>query len=322
MAVQQSLEFEKPTAELEAKLLELEQSYAGGKVELKADIKRLEKKIQDLKKKIYAGLDPWEVTQLARHPNRPYTLDYVQLICDDFIELHGDRKHGDDPAIVGGLASIGGRSVVLIGHQKGRATKDKIFRNFGMPNPEGYRKALRLMCMAERLRKPIVTLIDTPGAFPGVSAEQRGQSEAIATNLTVMSKLKVPIVTVIIGEGGSGGALAIGVADKVMMMEYSIYSVISPEGCAAILWKDGTKADIAAKALKIGAKELLKFRIIDKIIKEPLGAAHNDLERAAKNVKEAILISLDKLMPISIEMLLEARYNKYRSIGIFHNPAL
>ncbi len=322
MAVHQALEFERSLVELEAKLLELKHSHTKGKVDLKTDIKRLEKKLQDLKKKIYAGLNPWEITQIARHPNRPYTLDYVRLICEDFIEFHGDRKYGDDPAIVGGLASIGGRSVMLIGHQKGRATKEKIFRNFGMPNPEGYRKALRLMCMAERLKKPIVTFIDTPGAFPGIGAEERGQSEAIAENLTVMSRLKVPIVSIIIGEGGSGGALAIGVADRIMMMEYSIYSVISPEGCAAILWKDGSKAEIAAKELKIGAKELLKLGIIEKVIKEPLGAAHGSLEKAARSVKEAILVSLDELTPISIEMILKARYKKYREIGIFHNPSI
>ncbi|MFQ5585504.1 MAG: acetyl-CoA carboxylase carboxyltransferase subunit alpha [Thermodesulfobacteriota bacterium] len=322
MTLKQPLEFEKPVAELESQLREVKGLYADGKVELKDDIKVLEKTVQALKKKVYSRLTPWQVAQLARHPNRPYTLDYVKLVCDDFVELHGDRKYKDDPAIVGGLASIGGASVMLIGHQKGRSTKDKIYRNFGMPNPEGYRKGLRLMKLAERLGRPVVTFIDTPGAFPGIGAEERGQSEAIAENLMVMSRLKVPVVSVVIGEGGSGGALAIGVADRVIMMEYSIYSVISPEGCAAILWRDGSKADVAAEALKIGAKELLKLGVVDKVIKEPLGGAHSNWESAAKSVKKVILASLDELKKISVDKLVEARYNKYRKMGKFLDPAL
>ncbi len=322
MTLRQALEFEKPVAELEAHLREVKGLYAEGKVELKEDIKTLEKTVQALKRKVYAKLTPWQVAQIARHPNRPYTLDYIKLICDDFIELHGDRKYKDDPAIVGGFASIGGVSVMLIGHQKGRATKDKIYRNFGMPNPEGYRKALRLMKLAERLGRPVVTFIDTPGAFPGIGAEERGQSEAIAENLMVMSRLKVPIVAIVIGEGGSGGALAIGVGDRVVMMEHSIYSVISPEGCAAILWRDGAKADAAAEALKIGAKELLKLGVIDKIIKEPLGGAHSNWESAAKSLQKEIVASLEGLRGTTVENLVEARYRKYRKMGVFLDPAL
>ena len=321
MTLKQSLEFEKPVAELEARLSEVKGLYEQGRVELKDDIKTLEKTVQALKRKIYTRLTPWQVAQIARHPNRPYTLDYVNLICDDFMELHGDRKFKDDPAIVGGLASIGGISVMLIGHQKGRATKDKIYRNFGMPHPEGYRKGLRLMCLAERLGIPVVTFIDTPGAFPGIGAEERGQSEAIAENLMVMSQLKVPIIAVVIGEGGSGGALAIGVADKVMMMEFSIYSVISPEGCAAILWRDGDKADVAAEALKIGAKELLKLGVIDKILKEPLGGAHSNWEAAAKSMKKELLSSLRELQATTVDTLVEMRYKKYRQMGIFLDPS-
>ncbi len=317
MSSRQHLEFEKPVIELESKLKELEELYVEGRSELKGEVAALAKKVTDLKKRIFSGLTPWQITQLARHPNRPYTLDYISHICEDFIELHGDRCYGDDAAIVGGLARIDGRAVVLIGHQKGRTTKEKIHRNFGMPNPEGYRKAMRLMRLAERFERPVVTFIDTPGAFPGIGAEERGQAEAIATSLMVMSGLRVPSLSVIIGEGGSGGALAIGVADKVMMMEYSTYSVISPEGCAAILWKNGGKADVAARSLKITARDLLKLGIIDKVIKEPLGAAHSDTAAAAKNMKKAIVSALGELDGMERGDLLKKRYDKYRGMGIF-----
>jgi len=257
MALQQFLEFEKTVVELEKRIEELQQAAMEDKVDNSREVDRLKRNAARLKMEIFSNLTPWQITQLARHPLRPYTLDYIPRIFNDFIELHGDRNFRDDPAIVGGLATFNGESVIVIGHQKGRTTKEKVFRNFGMPNPEGYRKALRLMSMAERFKKPIITFIDTPGAFPGIGAEERGQAEAIAKNLMVMSRFKVPIIVVVIGEGGSGGALAIGVGDRVLMLEYATYSVISPEGCAAILWKDGSKSDIAAKALKITASTFI-----------------------------------------------------------------
>lgn len=309
----QDLDFEKPIVELENQLRELKAYYPeNGK-----EIKRLEDRLIKLKKQVFSNLSPWQITQLARHPLRPYTLDYVSLIFDDFIELHGDRCFMDDPSIIGGLGKIDGEPVMLIGHQKGRSTKEKVFRNFGMPHPEGYRKALRLMKIAERFGIPIVTMIDTPGAYPGVGAEERGQAEAIARNLETMAGLRIPLVAVVIGEGGSGGALAIGVGDRVLMLEYAIYSVISPEGCAAILWKDGSKADLAANALKMTSKDLLGFGIIDEVIKEPPGGAHTDYQEAGRLVKEAIKKSFECLKGMPCQDLLANRYKKYRAMGKF-----
>jgi acetyl-CoA carboxylase carboxyl transferase subunit alpha len=314
------LEFEKPVEELEKKIDELRAFEASGNARSSEDIAKLEKKTKALLKDLYGKLTPQQITQVARHPYRPYTLDYVQNVFEDFIELHGDRTFRDDPAITGGLARLDGAPVVVLGHQKGRNTKEKVFRNFGMPNPEGYRKAKRLFELAERFSLPLFTFIDTPGAYPGVGAEERGQSEAIAANLMAMSRLKVPVIATVIGEGGSGGALAIGVADRVNMMEFSTYSVISPEGCAAILWKDGSKADLAAKALKIDAGELLKLGVIDKVVKEPVGGAHRDPAAAFKNLKSAILPQLKELKELDAASLVEARYRKYRSMGFFTEP--
>ena len=322
MALQQFLEFEKPVVELEKKIEELRQIALEKRVDNSLEIERLSQNAMRLQQEIFSNLTPWQITQLARHPLRPYTLDYIPRLFNDFIELHGDRNFRDDPAIVGGLAMLENEPVIVIGHQKGRTTKEKVFRNFGMPNPEGYRKAIRLMSMAERLRKPIITFIDTPGAFPGIGAEERGQAEAIAKNLMVMSRLKVPIIVVVIGEGGSGGALAIGVGDRVLMLEYSTYSVISPEGCAAILWKDGSKADIAARALKITAKDLYKFGIIDEIVKEPLGGAHQNIDVMATTLKEALVRSLHELKKVSLDDLLDKRYKKYREIGKFYDEVI
>ena len=322
MALQQFLEFEKPVVELEKKIEELRQIALEKRVDNSLEIERLSQNAIQLQQEIFANLTPWQITQLARHPLRPYTLDYMPRLFNDFIELHGDRNFRDDPAIVGGLAMLENEPVIVIGHQKGRTTKEKVFRNFGMPNPEGYRKAIRLMSMAERLKKPIITFIDTPGAFPGIGAEERGQAEAIAKNLMVMSRLKVPIIVVVIGEGGSGGALAIGVGDRVLMLEYSTYSVISPEGCAAILWKDGSKADIAAKALKITAKDLYKLGIIDEIVKEPLGGAHQNIDVMATTLKEALARSLHELKKISPDELVNKRYKKYREIGKFQEAVI
>ncbi len=314
------LEFEKPVEEIEKKIEELKAFQSEGPSRHADEIAKLEKKAKNLLKELYSRLTPSQVTQVARHPDRPYTLDYIQNIFEDFMELHGDRCFKDDPAIVGGIARLDGAPVLVLGQQKGRNTKDKVLRNFGMPHPEGYRKALRLMEMAARFRRPIFTFIDTPGAYPGIGAEERGQSEAIASNLMAMSRLKVPIVTTVIGEGGSGGALAIGVADRVLMMEFSTYSVISPEGCAAILWKDGTKADLAAKALKIEAEELLKIGVVDKVVKEPVGGAHREPEVAYKNLKSALISSLKELSPLDQEDLIEARYEKFRGMGVFSEP--
>ncbi len=314
------LEFEKPVEEIEKKIEELRTYEATGNVRSSEDIAKLEKKAKGLLKEIYGKLTPQQITLVARHPDRPYTLDYIQNIFEEFMELHGDRSFRDDPAIVGGVARLDGTPVVVLGQQKGRNTKEKVHRNFGMPHPEGYRKALRLFELAERFDLPVFTFIDTPGAYPGIGAEERGQSEAIATNLLVMSRLKVPIIATVIGEGGSGGALAIGVADRVNMMEFSTYSVISPEGCAAILWKDGSKADLAAKALKVDAGELLKMGIIDKVIKEPLGGAHREPATTFKNLKVALTGELDELARLDKEALVEARYRKFRGMGVFAEP--
>lgn len=314
------LEFEKPVEEIEKKIEELRTFEATGSLKSPDDIVKLEKKARGLLKDIYARLSPQQITLVARHPDRPYTLDYINGIFDEFMELHGDRCFKDDPAIVGGLARLEGEPCVVLGQQKGRNTKDKVYRNFGMPHPEGYRKALRLFEMADRFSLPVFTFIDTPGAYPGIGAEERGQSEAIATNLMVMSRLRVPVVATVIGEGGSGGALAIGVADRVLMMEFSTYSVISPEGCAAILWKDGGKADLAAKALKIDAGELMKLGIVDKAVKEPVGGAHRDPSTAIKNLKAALVAQLRELAAVEPGALVEARYAKFRKMGVFSEP--
>ncbi|CAG1066311.1 acetyl-CoA carboxylase carboxyl transferase subunit alpha [uncultured bacterium] len=314
------LEFEKPVEEIEKKIEELKTFEAAGSLKSSDEMSKLEKKAKTLLKEIYGKLTPQQITLVARHPDRPYTLDYIQGAFEDFIELHGDRAFKDDAAIVGGLARLEGTACVVLGQQKGRNTKEKVHRNFGMPHPEGYRKALRLFEMADRFSLPVFTFIDTPGAYPGIGAEERGQSEAIATNLMVMSRLRVPIITTIIGEGGSGGALAIGVADRVLMMEFSTYSVISPEGCAAILWKDGGKADLAAKALKIDAGELVKLGIVDKAVKEPAGGAHRDPSSAIKSLKATLSATLKELSSLSPETLVESRYRKFREMGFYSEP--
>jgi len=316
------LEFEKPLKELEVKIEELKRLSDRKDMDISSAVKKLEKKAKELRTDIFSNLTPWQKTLLARHPDRPYTLDYINLLAEDFIELHGDRRFADDPAIVGGFAKINGNSVMIIGHQKGRGTKERIYRNFGQPQPEGYRKTLRLMRLAERFKKPIVTFIDTPGAFPGIGAEERGQSEAIATNLMEMSRIKTPIISVVIGEGGSGGALALGVADRVYMLEHSIYSVISPEGCAAILWKKNGELDSeefskAAEALRLTAQDLLGFKVIDDIIPEPLGGAQRDPEAVAKKISEVIIKSFEELSNKTPGKLIEERYKRLRKIGSF-----
>lgn len=311
------LDFEQPIAELEAKIEELRYLGNDTEINISEEIGRLQEKSRSLTESIFAKLSSWQISQLARHPQRPYTLDYVQRICTDFEELHGDRAYADDAAIVGGLARLDGRPVMIIGHQKGRDTKEKLARNFGMPRPEGYRKALRLMQMAEKFRLPILTFIDTPGAYPGIGAEERGQSEAIARNLFAMAELKTPIICTVIGEGGSGGALAIGVGDRVLMLEYSTYSVISPEGCASILWKSADKAQDAAEALGITAKRLLELKLIDGIIPEPLGGAHRDVEAIAESLRQALVQQLDNIGGLTPEQLLKSRYKRIMGYGHF-----
>jgi acetyl-CoA carboxylase carboxyl transferase subunit alpha len=316
------LEFEKPIEELELKMEELKRISDGKDVDLSGEIRKLERKVKDLRLDIFSKLTPWQKTLLARHPDRPYTLDYISLICEDFVELHGDRRFADDKSIVGGLAKIKGTPVVIIGHQKGRGTKERIRRNFGQPHPEGYRKALRLMEMAEKFKRPVVTLIDTPGAYPGIGAEERGQAEAIAVNLMEMSKLRTPIVSVVIGEGGSGGALALSVSDRLYMLENSVYSVISPEGCAAILLKKNGELGPedfarAAETLKLTAQDLLGFKIIDDIIPEPVGGAHRDIEQTARNISERILGSIEELRAKTPGKLVEDRYKRLKKIGSF-----
>jgi acetyl-CoA carboxylase carboxyl transferase subunit alpha len=311
------LDFEQPIAELEAKIEELRYVGDDSEVNIGEEIKRLKVKSQNLTESIFAKLNAWQTSQLARHPQRPYTLDYIERVFTDFEELHGDRHYADDAAIVGGMARLDGRPVMVIGQQKGRDTKEKVKRNFGMPRPEGYRKALRLMQMAERFKLPIVTFIDTPGAYPGVGAEERGQSEAIARNLFVMSRLKTPIVCTVIGEGGSGGALAIGVGDRVMMLQYSTYSVISPEGCASILWKSAERAADAAEALGITSARLEELGLVDRIIPEPLGGAHRDIDAMARNVRSALIENLNHLDTLPLDQLVEERYQRLTSYGNF-----
>ena len=310
------LDFELPIAELEAKIESLKAvAEQDNKINLDDEIKRLEKKAQELTKKTFANLDAWQTSKMARHPNRPYTLDYIEHIFTEFDELAGDRAFADDKAIVGGIARLDGRPVMVIGHQKGRSKKEKVMRNFGMPAPEGYRKALRLMEMAERFNLPIITFIDTPGAYPGIGAEERGQAEAIARNLREMSQLKVPVICTVIGEGGSGGALAIGVGDKVNMLQYSTYSVISPEGCASILWKSAEKASTAAEVMGLTAQRLKELKLIDEIVTEPLGGAHRDYAEMAENLKQRILTDLHELDNLDKEALLHRRYQRLMSHG-------
>ncbi len=311
------LDFEQPIAELEAKIEELRYVQDDSALDISEEIGRLQKKSEKLTKDIYAKLTPWQISQVARHPQRPYTLDYVGALFSNFEELHGDRTFGDDPAIVGGLARFNGQSVMLIGHQKGRDTKEKIYRNFGMPRPEGYRKALRMMRLAEKFGIPVMTFVDTPGAYPGIGAEERGQSEAIARNLFVMAELKTPILCTIIGEGGSGGALAIGVGDQTMMLQYSTYSVISPEGCASILWKSADKAPVAAETLGITAPRLKSFDLVDRIVDEPLGGAHRDPALMMQSMKTALQDALDSLTSQSLDALLKTRYERLMSYGRF-----
>jgi len=315
------LDFEKPIIELERKIDELKGFTTREDLNMSGEVKKLEAKLSQIKKEVYENLTPWQRVQLARHPKRPYTLDYIDMLMTDFVEIHGDRHFADDKSIIGGLATINGEKIMVIGHQKGRDTKENLIRNFGSPHPEGYRKAMRLMNMAEKFAIPVVTFIDTPGAYPGIGAEERGQAEAIAYNLREMATLQTPIIIFVIGEGGSGGALGIGVGDKIYVMENSYYSVISPEGCAAILWKERSRSPDAAKALKLTAKDLFDMGIIDGIIREPLGGAHRDPQEAAENIKMALMKDLEALNKIPKSKLIEMRYAKFRSIGIFDEPS-
>ncbi len=311
------LEFEQPIAELEAKIEELRFVSSDAEVNVGEEIARLSAKSRALTTSIFASLSPWQVAQLARHPQRPYTLDYAAAIFEDFQELHGDRMYADDQAIIGGLARLAGRPVLLIGHQKGRDTKERVRRNYGMPKPEGYRKALRLMRLAERFRLPVVTLVDTPGAYPGVGSEERNQSEAIARNLFEMARLRVPVITAVIGEGGSGGALAIGVCDRLVMLQYSVYSVISPEGCASILWKSADKKELAAEAMGITAERLMRLGLVDEVLKEPHGGAHRDPQAMAESLKEALVRHLGEVAAWPEDELVERRYARLRAQGAF-----
>ncbi|MDH5668372.1 MAG: acetyl-CoA carboxylase carboxyltransferase subunit alpha [Nitrospira sp.] len=309
------LEFEHPIREIEEKIEKLSAAAAGGKTSAQGEVRKLRAKLAQVEHELYQNLTPWQRTQLARHAQRPSTLDYIGELTRDFLEFHGDRSFGDDRAIVGGFARFNDRTIMVIGHQKGRTLKERMQRNFGMPNPEGYRKALRLMKLAEKFNRPILTFIDTPGAYPGIGAEERGQSEAIARNLLVMSRLSVPIISVVIGEGGSGGALALGVSDRVLMLEHSVYSVISPEGCAAILWDNPAKIPDAASALKMTAKDLLHFGVIDDIVQEPIGGAHRDPKAMCTLVGKALTNQLYDLTDLPVEQLLTQREQKYRKIG-------
>ncbi|MFH1553051.1 MAG: acetyl-CoA carboxylase carboxyltransferase subunit alpha [Candidatus Omnitrophota bacterium] len=311
------LEFEKPIIDLEKKIEDLKKFTKDERLDLSGEIINLNERLEKLRKDVFNNLTPWQKVQLSRHPDRPYTLNYIDMITDDFIQIHGDRHFSDDKAIIAGLARIGKQKLLIIGHQKGREMKENLERNFGCAHPEGYRKAMRLMKLAEKFAIPVVTFIDTPGAYPGVGAEERGQAEAIAYNLREMAGLKVPIIVFVIGEGGSGGALGIGVGDRVFVLENAYYSVISPEGCAAILWRERSKAPSAATALKLTAPELLKLGVIDGIISEPLGGAHRNPDLAAQEIKKTILKKLKELSALTVEELVAARYNKYRSIGVY-----
>lgn len=311
------LDFEQPIAELEAKIEELKYVTSDTEVSLAEEITRLREKSRSLTVSVFSNLSPWQITQLARHPQRPYTLDYVGMMFSEFTELHGDRMYADDAAIVGGLARLDGQPVMVIGQQKGRDTKERVRRNYGMPKPEGYRKAQRLMQMAERFQIPIITFIDTPGAYPGVGSEERGQSEAIARSLFIMAELKTPIINVVIGEGGSGGALAIGMGDHLVMLQYSVYSVISPEGCASILWKSADKKELAAEAMGMTAERLHQLKLVDEVLKEPLGGAHRDPAAMANTLKAALLKKLSELQKQSIEQVVAKRYSRLRAMGVF-----
>jgi acetyl-CoA carboxylase carboxyl transferase subunit alpha len=317
----QYLDFEKPIIDLENRLEQLRRVDDGTDKNLREEISKLDRKIGKIRKEIFSNLSRWQITQLARHPNRPYMLDYVNSCFKNFLEIHGDRAFRDDPPVVCGFAELEGEKVMIIGQQKGRNTTEKIRRNFGMANPEGYRKALRAMKLAEKFRIPVITFIDTPGAFPGIGAEERGQSEAIARNLLEMARLSTPIIVAVIGEGGSGGALAIGVGDEILMMEYAIYSVISPEGCASILWRDTASAETAAEMMKITAVDLKKFGVVDRIVPEPLGGAHRDHKAAAEALKVALVETLASLRAFSLPQLIERRYSKYRDIGVIKRRA-
>ncbi len=311
------LDFEQPIADMQAKIDELRRVGFDNEINITEEIAKLEEKSRKLTESVFSSLSAWQISQMSRHPQRIYTLDYIEMIFEDFQELHGDRAFADDPAIVGGLAKLQGTPVMIIGHQKGRDTKEKLHRNFGMPRPEGYRKALRLMKMAERFKLPIICLIDTPGAYPGINAEERGQSEAIARNLFEMASLKTPIICTVIGEGGSGGALAIGVGDRLMMLQYSTYSVISPEGCASILWKSAEKAELAAEAMGITSNRLLELGLIDEIVPEPLGGCHRDREKTAENLKGALKKALAQLAAKPMDVLLQERYQRLMEYGVF-----
>ncbi len=315
------LDFERPIAELEAKIDELRHVTGDSEININEEVAKLEEKSRALTEQIFSSLTAWQIARLARHPLRPYTLDYVRMMFTDFQELHGDRAFRDDPALVAGIGRLDGRPVLILGHQKGRDTREKVRRNFGMARPEGYRKALRLMQMAERFKLPIVTLIDTPGAYPGIGAEERGQSEAIARNLAVMARLRVPIICVVIGEGGSGGALAIGVGDRVLMLKHSIYSVISPEGCASILWRSAEKAEEAAEAMGITGERLYDLGLIDEVLEEPLGGAHRDPEGMAASLASTLTRLLEQLGEIPAEDLVAARYQRLANFGMFRDGA-
>jgi acetyl-CoA carboxylase carboxyl transferase subunit alpha len=310
------LDFEKPIIDLEKKIHELQNFTKEKKIDLSAEVKKLQEKMEGLKKDIYSNLSPWQKVQIARHPQRPYTMDYISLMMTDFVELHGDRLFADDKAFVGGLAKVDNKKVLVMGHQKGRDLKENLKRNFGCAHPEGYRKALRLMQIAQDFNLPVVIFIDTPGAYPGIGAEERGQAQAIANNLREMVSIATPIVSIVIGEGGSGGALGVGIADKVCVLENAYYSVISPEGCAAILWKDSSKAADAAEALKLTAQDLLKMGLIDEIAPEPLGGAHRDPPQMAQTIKKIVLDNLKELSAIKKEELLKSRYKKFRTMGV------
>ncbi len=312
-----ALDFERPLIELEKKIEELKALSTSGAVDFSSEIAKLEKKAKKLQTEIFSDLSRWQVVQLSRHSARPYFLDYVQYLFTDFFEMCGDRRFGEDPSIVGGFGRLDGKTVMLIGHQKGRSTKENMARNFGMPRPEGYRKALRLMELAERFEKPIFTFVDTSGAYPGIGAEERGQAEAIAVNLEVMSQLKVPIISTVIGEGGSGGALAIGVGNRVLMLQNSVYSVISPEGCASILFRDSSLAEKAADALKLTAKDLLGMKVVDEVVPEPAGGAHRDPPKAAESLGKALRKHLSELVELTPDELVKDRYDKFRALGVF-----
>ena len=316
-----SLDFEQPIVDLEAKIEELRRVESAGELDLQNEIEKLELKSQKLTREIFSSLSAWQITQLARHPARPHTLDYIPLIFSDFQELSGDRMFGDDRAIVAGLARLGGNGVVVVGHQKGRDTREKVRRNFGMPRPEGYRKSQRIMKLAARFGLPVITLIDTPGAYPGIGAEERGQSEAIARSIALMADLPVPIISVVIGEGGSGGALAIGVCDRLVMLEYATYSVISPEGCASILWKSAEKAQVAAEAMKLTSSGLKTNNLVDDIVSEPLGGAHRDPTKTAEDLKGAVIGHLAELKQLEVEEMLAQRYTRLQEFGQFNESA-